>query len=276
MDRNILIIAGEPSGDQRASELIKELKPLTPGFSFWGFGGDLLEKEGVELIEHVRDLSLVGVWEVIKNLGKIYAQYKHLVKNIDRRKPSLAILIDYPGFNLKIAKTLKKKNIPVIYYIIPQVWAWDKKRVYTLKKYTDEILVIFRFEQTFLKKYDVNCTFVGHPLVDTALKLKNLSVLGNETAQSNNKKLCLALLPGSRKHEIDYLLPTMLQAADNIHKEIPATTFMIAENSNLDKSLYDSCLDKYVSLPVERVRNNTFGVLEKCDFAVVASGTATL
>ena len=128
-EKNILIIAGEPSGDMRAAELLKELKNLSTDFRLWGIGGDLMESEGVELIEHTKELSIVGVWEAIKEYPKIRAQYKKCTENILKRKPSCAILVDYPGFNLQIAKFLHKNNIPVIYYVIPQVWAWGQRRV---------------------------------------------------------------------------------------------------------------------------------------------------
>ena len=120
-----MIIAGEPSGDMRGMELVKDLKGLVPGIDLWGVGGDLMQSEGVELIEHVRNLSIIGVWGVIKNLHNIHRQFSDIKSAVMERKPDLAILIDYPGFNLKLAKFLKKQNIPVIYYIIPQVWAWQ-------------------------------------------------------------------------------------------------------------------------------------------------------
>ncbi|MBU0683524.1 MAG: lipid-A-disaccharide synthase [Candidatus Omnitrophota bacterium] len=270
MKHNILIIAGEPSGDIRAGELLKEFKKLIPYAIFWGIGGDSMKKEGVHLVEHIKNLSMVGVWEVIKNLSKIRLQYNSLTSAIKKKKPSLAILVDYPGFNLRIAKFLKKQQIPVIYYVIPQVWAWGTSRVKQLREYVDKSLVLFDFEKSFLSKHHVDCEFVGHPLVDSA---KNALSQFPETRSSKNT---IALLPGSRKHEISTLFPIMLSAAEQIKLKMKAVKFVVAESSNIDRSIYASFLSKHPSLNVSRVLDDTFAALSQSDFAIVTSGTATL
>jgi len=232
---NILIIAGEPSGDIRGAELLREIKPLIGNVSFWGIGGDRLQKEGLELIEHVRNLSIVGVWEALARIGAIRSQYKKCVKNIRQRKPVAAILVDYPGFNLRIAKHLHKQNIPVIYYIIPQVWAWGAGRVHQLKLYTDKILVLFEFEKRFLQKYNVDSDFVGHPVVDIAVT--------RAPEKTERDGFTIALLPGSRESEIKSLFPDMLQSARILHDRYKGKiSFIVAENSNLAEGLYTSLL----------------------------------
>jgi lipid-A-disaccharide synthase len=268
MNNNILIIAGEPSGDIRGGELLSELKGLLPETSFWGIGGDRMKDEGVELIEHVQNLSIVGVWEAIKDLSRIREQYKQVAENVKKRKPSLAILIDYPGFNLKIASFLHREKIPVVYYIIPQVWAWGQSRVKSIKKNIDKVLVLFNFEKEFLARFGINAEFVGHPLLE--------SVPEKTEKKEDPSSLSIALLPGSRESEIKNLLPVMAGAAERISRYKEDVSFIVAENSNIDSSLYDSILSKYEKLHLTRIKDNTFEALSKSDFAVVTSGTATL
>lgn len=268
MDKNILIITGEPSGDIHAGELLKELKPLVSGVSFWGIGGDTLSGAGMELIEHVKNLSLVGVVEIIKHLPKIHAQYKDVVLNVRKRKPSLAILVDYPGFNLRIAAFLKKEGVPVIYYIIPQVWAWGQGRTKLIKKFVNKALVLFDFEKKFLEEYGINAAFVGHPLLDKFPE--------NVQDKPKMSELKIALLPGSRKNEVTKILPEILGAARMIKDRYKNIRFFLAKNSNVNPELYASFLKSYSDLDIEGVTDNVSSALEKSDFAIVASGTATL
>lgn len=267
MNNNILIIAGEASGDVRGSELLRELVPLLQGTRFWGVGGDRMQAEGVELIEHIRDLSMVGAVEVLKKLPHIHAHYRNITSQVLKRKPDLAILIDYPGFNLKVAKFLKKQGIPVIYYIIPQVWAWGAWRIKAIKERVSKALVLFDFEESLLKASGVDCEFVGHPLVDEAPPA---------SVHSGEKDATIALLPGSRNSEINAMLPVMLEAAEMIISERDNTRFVIAESSNIGKDTYDEMISRHGELDIERVTNDTFGCLDRCDLAIVTSGTATL
>ncbi|MFH1798156.1 MAG: lipid-A-disaccharide synthase [Candidatus Omnitrophota bacterium] len=269
---NLLIIAGEPSGDAHGASLLKELKILLPNSRFWGIGGNCMEQEGFLLVEHIRNLSIIGVWEALKNLPKIYAQYKKIASAVDENKPKAAILIDYPGFNLKIAKLLTRKKIPVFYYIIPQVWVWGKNRIHLLRKFTDKCLVLFKFEEELLLSVGIDCEFVGHPLMD---KIDSRPA-GNDREGENNGANTIALLPGSRKSEIQKLLPVMLDSAEKIRMSQKDISFISAENSNIDPALYDSFLSSYSHLSIKRVKDNTLEALRQCDFAIVASGTATL
>jgi len=265
---NILIVAGEPSGDMRAGELFKDLTDSLPGASFWGIGGDNMLEHGVELIEHIRDLSVAGVWEAIKNYPKIRAQYRNCVENIRQRRPAAAILIDYPGFNLRLAKYLHKENIPVIYYVIPQVWAWGRNRTKLLKRYVDKIIVLFEFEKRFLKNHGIDAEFVGHPLVE--------NIPESSPPEKSRPGFTLALVPGSREAEIKRIFPTILDTAEMIHRDRGDIDFILAESSNVDGSLYDSILSEHAGLDVRRVKDDTMQTLALSDFAIVTSGTATL
>ncbi|HNX90552.1 MAG TPA: lipid-A-disaccharide synthase [Candidatus Omnitrophota bacterium] len=271
MQKNILIIAGEHSGDMRGAELIREFKKISPGFSFWGIGGDRMADEGVELTEHIRDLSIIGLWEAVKNLGKIHKHLEKCRALAKERKPHAVILIDYPGFNLKIAEIMHSLGIPVIYYILPQVWAWGTWRMKAIKKFTDKIIVLFKFEQEFLKQYGINADFVGHPLTD--LIPDNVAV-----KKISPEKITLAFLPGSRKAEVSLLLPVMLGAVELIKKERGETSIdlVLAESSSVPPELYNGILGGFPDIKLTRVKDATPSVLERSDFAFVASGTATL
>jgi len=283
VEKNILMITGEPSGDMRGGELLKELKSILPNFDFWGIGGDHMKAEGAELTEHVRNLSIVGVTEALKSLGKVREQYLNITRHIDKRKPSLAILIDYPGFNLKVAKYLTSQNIPVIYYVIPQIWAWGGWRINAIKKYIDKALVLFDFERELLEQHNINVEFTGHPLIEGFPPPPSLF---------SKDEFILSLLPGSRKSEVENLLPIMLDAAEIINTSLFPNTIppgfpenaicnkklkiMIAQNSNVSSDIYDLLIEKHKELDLHLVLNDTIRTLENCSFSLVASGTATL
>ncbi|MBD3427207.1 MAG: lipid-A-disaccharide synthase [Candidatus Omnitrophica bacterium] len=266
MEKNILIIAGEASGDVRGGELLSELGPLLEKARFWGFGGDNMSACGVEIIEHVRDLSMVGLVEVLRKLPSVHAHYRKITTQVLERKPDLAILIDYPGFNLKTAKFLHRQGIPVIYYIIPQVWAWGAWRLGAIKEHVSKALVLFDFEQKLLEDNGIDAVFVGHPLVDEAPR----------EGSGESKGKTVALLPGSRENEVHSMLPVMLDAAEKINSSCDDTRFILAESANIPESTYSEMTSVHGSLDLERVRNDTFGCLARSDFAIVTSGTATL
>ena len=250
----------------RGAEIVSEIKKLAPDADLWGIGGDNMQREGVELTDHVKNLSFMGLMGVIKNLGKIRKQFKSITTEAKKRKPDLAILIDYPGFNLRVAKALHKMNIPVVYYIIPQVWVWHESRVKHLKAFTKKILVLFKFEEAFLKERDTESTFVGHPLIDVAPDIDN----------TPHKNITIALLPGSRKSELKFLFSPILDAASIIHKKIPNIDFVLAKSSNVPVEMYEETLASHSELSITPVIDNTFDALNKCDYAIVASGTASL
>lgn len=264
------IIAGEPSGDLHGSNLIASIKQKDPRAKIRAWGGDLMKQQGATLVKHYRDLAFMGFVEVLMHLRIILNNFKFCKKDILKFAPDAIILIDYPGFNIKVAKFAHKHNIKVYYYISPQVWAWKKQRVYTLKKVVDKMLVILPFEKDFYKNYDVDAHFVGHPILDELSKLKtvNKTVFCRQNGL-NPKKEIIALLPGSRKQEVSRMLEVMLKTI----KMFPEYQFVIAGAPSLSEEFYKSIIGDE---DVQIVFNNTYQLLQVASAAAVTSGTATL
>jgi lipid-A-disaccharide synthase len=263
------LIAGEASGDLHASNLMKELKKKdgTAEFRFWG--GDLMQDVGGELVKHYRDLAFMGFLEVVANLKTILGNIKFCKNDILEYKPDALILIDYPGFNLRIAEFAHNAGFKVFYYISPQVWAWKKSRVHKIKRFVDRMFVILPFEKDFYAKYDYEVDFVGHPLLDMIEQLP-----GNDTesfVKENNlpEKRVIALLPGSRKQEIKKMLPVML----SVTKYFDNYRFVIAGAPSVEKEFYDELT---TGTDAAIVFNKTHALLRNSYAALVTSGTATL
>lgn len=257
------IISGEASGDLHASNLLKAIKMVDPNAEFRGWGGDRMEDQGAVIVKHYRDLAFMGFVEVVMNLKQILRNLNICKTDIIRYKPDVVILIDYPGFNLRIAKFLKKQGIKVVYYISPQIWAWKKSRVHTIKKVVNKVLVILPFEKQFYENYGVDSEFVGHPLLD---EITNKHYNSNFTTDGRS---VVALLPGSRKQEIKSVLPIMLSVAD----DLPDVDFVIAGVSSLGLDFYESFTSGH---NVRIVFNRTYDLLSGARAALVTSGTATL
>jgi lipid-A-disaccharide synthase len=269
----ILIIAGEASGDMHGASLVRALKKRKPDLRFVGIGGDRMSEAGVELVRHVREMAFLGFFEVVKHLPfiqKVFGEIRSLIKN---RRPKLTILIDYPGFNLKIANAVRKRNIPVIYYISPQVWAWGRGRVRKIAQLVDRMLVIFDFEETIYRQAGMDAVFVGHPLKDTvrtAMSKKNFF----RNAGLDAKRPVLGLLPGSRRQEIQHLLPEMIKAYGLLCRDIPGLQAVLGLAPTLPDQNYCSHLSDAEG--VRSVRLQTYEVMTYSDAVLVASGTATL
>jgi lipid-A-disaccharide synthase len=257
------IIAGEASGDLHGSNLIKEIHKLDTTAKICCWGGEKMEAAGASLIKHYRDLAFMGFIEVVKNLSTIFKNIRFCKKDIQAFLPDVLVLIDYPGFNMRIAKWAKEKNIKVVYYISPQIWAWKEKRVHAIKRDVDKMLVILPFEKDFYKKYNYEVDYVGHPLAEVISDFK----ASHTHVQKEN---IVALLPGSRKQEILVKLPIMLSVA----KHFPTYKFVVAKAPGLDNSFYDDILKPYNN--VGSVSNETYLLLTKAKAALVTSGTATL
>ena len=266
------IIAGEASGDLHGSNLIRELKKKDASAAIRCWGGEKMQAAGATLVKHYKELAFMGFLEVIKNLPTILKNIKFCKTDILQFKPNALILIDYPGFNLRIAKWAKQQGIPVIYYISPQVWAWKENRVKLIKKCVDKMLVILPFEKEFYAKWNYEVEYVGHPLVEVVDRFL-LTVDRSELSTTNNGQRLtdnIALLPGSRKQEILKKLPIMLEVA----KHFPDYQFVVAKAPGLDDSFYASLLAPYKN--VSSVVNKTYELLVQSKAALVTSGTATL
>lgn len=262
------IIAGEASGDLHASNLMESLKILDNEAQFVCWGGDKMEAAGGYMVEHYRNTAFMGFVEVAKNLKKIFGFLDKCKQSIAQTKPDVLILIDYPGFNLRIAKWAKSQNIKTVYYITPQVWAWHQSRIHDLNKNTDLLLVILPFEAAFFNKFGYHAIYVGHPLTDAIARYKPDNVF----IKKYESKEVIALLPGSRKQEIKLILPPMLEAL----KQIDAT-ILLASAPSIDDDLYQSIIqDSGMQNSVTIIRNKTYDILSISKFALVGSGTATL
>jgi lipid-A-disaccharide synthase len=271
------IIAGEASGDLHGSNLIKELKKLAVTADFRAWGGDKMQALGIKLVKHHKDLAFMGFVEVVKHLPTIIKNLQFCKQDILSYAPDALILIDYPGFNLRLVKWAKQNRLKVIFYISPQVWAWKESRVNLIKKYVDKMIVILPFEKAFYKKFDYEVEYVGHPLVKVIedYKLQNqlevtgyqLPVNGNQQPETGN---IIALLPGSRKQEIEKKLPVMLAAS----KQFPKYKFVVAKAPGITDEFYNTFLSPYKN--VSAVSDQTYSILLMAKAALVTSGTATL
>lgn len=259
------IVAGEASGDLHGSNLIRQLNVLDSEAEVRCWGGDLMKAEGATIVKHYRDLAFMGFAEVLMNIRTILKNINFCKKDISAYNPDVLVLIDYPGFNIRIAEWAKKRGIKTVYYISPQIWAWKESRVHTIKKNVDKMLVILPFEKDFYDKWDYKVEYVGHPLVEVIERFKATHV---DTADTGRK--IIALLPGSRKQEINVKLPVMLE----VSKAFPGYKFIVAKAPGLEDDFYKPFLAKYNN--VTALENKTYDVLNKATAALVTSGTATL
>lgn len=262
------IIAGEASGDLHGSNLMREIKEKDPKAAFRFWGGDLMQAQGGTLVKHYRDLSFMGFIEVILNLKTILRNVSYCKKDIQSYQPDAVILIDYPGFNLRIAEFVKKLGFKVYYYISPQIWAWKTGRVKTIKKFVDRMFVILPFEKDFYSKYDYKVDFVGHPLLDALKDLPELDLQKLKAKNELDHRKIVALLPGSRKQEIKVMLPIMLSVA----KDFPDYQFVVAAAPSQEEAFYKSVAGEDLKI----VFGETYDLIRSADAALVTSGTATL
>lgn len=272
---SILILSGEASGDLHAANLINELKSINPSLQFYGMGGDKMRQAGVDIIQDYNQLAVVGLTEVIRHFPTIYRAFKTIQKFIETQKPDLVILVDYPGFNLRMAKVAKKNNCKVFYYISPQLWAWHQSRVNIIKKYVDEIAVVFPFEVDFYKRFDVDAHFIGHPLAKTVKPTYPVNETKKILDFNPNANPIIGIMPGSRRGEIKRLTLPMLQAALLLKQKFPQAQFVLP----LAPSRRPEDLQPYlqqVNLEVKVIAGHTYDVINVCDALMVASGTATL
>ena len=271
----IFIVAGEPSGDLIGSLLVNRLLKLDPELKISGIGGDQMEKAGAEIVTNiVRDLAIIGFVEVVTKFPQIRRLFYGTIAELKRRRPKVLVLIDYPGFNLRLAEAAHGLGITVVYYVIPQVWAWHASRIHKIRKYVDRALVIFPFEEALLKKAGAKVDHVGHPLMDIMIVTMDRDEVYREFKFDPSKKL-IGLLPGSREREVDALLPVMLEAAEKIQAKMPDVQFVLPRASTVSRGKIDRYLEAS-SVDVRVIDSFRYNVRSAMDFAIVASGTATL
>ena len=271
--KRVLIIAGESSGDLHGSSLMSSMKAVMPGeIEFKGIGGTLMIKEGLDVLRHVRDMNFMGLAEVIRHLPFIRRTMKEVESLVDSWLPDLIILIDYPGFNLKLAPYCKRKNIPVMYYISPQLWAWHKSRVKLVKKYVDRMVVLFDFERDFYSHYGVNADFVGHPLLEIVHPFEDRKEFRTSLGADNSMPV-VGLFPGSRLQEIDRILPSMVDSIDIIKENHGPVITVLGCAAEIEEKYYEQFTGGSDIIPI---RGKTYDIMAHADVLVVTSGTATL
>ncbi len=257
------IIAGEASGDLHAANMLRELKICDPAAEFRAWGGDLMEAQGAKLVKHYRELAFMGFLEVAMNLKTILNNISDCKKDIAAWKPDAVILVDYPGFNLRMAPFVHELKIPVFYYISPQIWAWKQKRVFSIKENVDRVFCILPFEKDFYAKYNYSADFVGHPLLDAVATFKE------EKAVEEDGRKIIALLPGSRKQELKKILLPMLEVA----KKFPQYRFIIGGAPGQTLHNYKEIMG---DAAVEIVFGKTYALLKQSYAGLIKSGTSTL
>ncbi|MBI3602132.1 MAG: lipid-A-disaccharide synthase [Candidatus Omnitrophica bacterium] len=279
--KHLIIIAGEASGDTRAGKLVNAIKALSSEITFSGVGGDCMQEAGVELFDNITSLAVIGIAEVLKNLGRIKKVFDRILSEVDKQKPDAVVLVDYPGFNLRLAAQLKKRfasgeqnrTVKVIYYISPQVWAWREKRIKQIKTVVDRMIVLFVFEKDLYALYGMNVDYVGHPLVDE-IKIEQSPADVLQSVGLQTGRVTIGLMPGSRQKEIERHLPVMLEAAQKLYNLDHRRQFLLLKAPTINK---DS-LKRYIqtSLPIKIYEGTPYDGINAMDAAIVASGTATL
>lgn len=263
MGKRLYVIAGEASGDLHGGNLVRELLKLDPAMQVRAWGGDRMQAAGADVVKHYRELAFMGFTQVILHLRTILRNIKTCKADILAFKPDAVVLIDYPGFNLRIAEFAKANGIPVYYYISPQVWAWKAGRVKAIKRDVDRMYVILPFEKKWYAEHGMDVEFVGHPLLDA------LPLAAKKAVDASNEKPVVALLPGSRTQEISRMLPVML----SVVKHFPDHAFKVAAAPSVPAELYAGIIG---NAPVELIADGTYALLQQAKAALVTSGTATL
>ena len=265
---NIFILAGEPSGDEYGAKLMKNISAQQENINFIGIGGSLMEKQGLQSIVPLNKMSVMGFFEVIKTLPFFIKLEKNILKLIDEKKPEKIILIDYPGLNLRLASKIKLLiNTKIFYYISPQIWAWKEKRIETIKKYIDKMIVIFEFEKKWYQKRSVDVEYVGHPFLDIWEKGKTSAMIKKYNIDIN--KPILTLFPGSRNQELKKHLKLFIDVALKIKLTIPNLQILLGLHPDIK-------LQQKINKDIIVINNEPLKALEIANVAIVASGTATL
>jgi lipid-A-disaccharide synthase len=272
---HLLIVAGEASGDMHAAHLVQELKKQNPRLKFSGLGGQEMLKAGVEIYQDLTKIAVVGFVEVLKHYREFKKAFDLIVRKAEETKAQTVILVDYPGFNLRLAKKLKSKGLTVIYYISPQVWAWKENRVRTIKRNVDKMLVLFPFEVDFYKRHGMNVSFVGHPLTDYAVSHTSKEDYLKHNTKLQEYRYTIGLLPGSRPKEIEQMLPVMRGAAEILVKKYPMMQFLLIKAPTIARSDLEKIMQS-THITYDTVEDKRYDAIHACDTCIVTSGTATL
>ncbi|RKY37633.1 MAG: lipid-A-disaccharide synthase [Candidatus Omnitrophota bacterium] len=274
---HIIIIAGEPSADTYGALLSDELKRLQPEIIISGIGSNKMRKAGVEIFADLSQYAVIGFIEALKHIHIFKKIFALCLKKIDLLKPQAIILIDFPGFNLRLAKKIKQifPAVKIIYYVSPQVWAWGKHRLKLIQKVVDKMIVLFKFEAEFYKKNNIPAEFAGHPLTKIVKRAEDKKKLYTNM-EITKKDNIIALLPGSRRGEIKRIFPLMLKSAVLIAKQMPETKFILLKSTNITEQTVQKIIKPYLFLKIKIIDRNIYDYLSVCTYAWVCSGTATL
>lgn len=274
---DLLMVAGEASGDLHAARLLAELHELRPELRVYGVGGDEMSAAGAELLAHSQEIAVVGLTEALKVLGRAREIFAQVLDEVERRGTRWAVLVDFAEFNLRLAKKLHRRGVRVIYYISPQVWAWRRGRVKTIARCVERMLVLFPFEVDFYRRHGVEVSHVGHPLIDEVPELEQR--WQGSGVPAGDEPFVVALLPGSRASEVGALLPVMLRSAARLGRELPVVVRLIQAPTVPDE-LFEPAIEASglgaAGVPVERVRQDRFHAVADSHLALCASGTATV
>lgn len=269
------IIAGEASGDLHGSNLIRGIKSVDPGSEIRCWGGEMMQQAGALLLKHYKESAVMGFVEVLMKSGTIIKNLRRCKRDILEYRPDLIVLIDYPGFNMKIAEFAHKNSIPLFYYIAPKVWAWKEGRIKRLKKYVERLFIIFPFEIEYFRSHGIEAIYNGNPLLDSIANYKYAGESREEFCKRHSldeKKEIVALLAGSRKNEIKYLLPKMAE----LSKEYDSYLFLLAAAPSTDIRLYNDIIAAHGGANITIIRDETYSVLRHAKGAIISSGTASL
>lgn len=278
----ILISAGEASGEMYGAQLMEALRRRDASLTFFGAGGERMRSAGCEIVVDAKDLAVVGITEILSHLPKILGLYKKLIRAADEKRPALAVVIDAPAFNWRVARQMRRRGIPVVYYVCPQFWAWRQGRVKLLRKYVDKALVIFPFEEKFYRDRGVDATFVGHPLADLPAPAITRTAYAAEN-KLDAAKTWITLMPGSRRKEVRMNLPTILKAAGRLAKDDNGYEFLLPVARTLDSSFLTELMSAHTETrQAASLQENIHLVQESLPAlyhsraGIVASGTATV
>jgi lipid-A-disaccharide synthase len=272
--KKILLVAGEVSGDLHGSHLVEAIQRIEPEVRFFGVGGEGLERRGMKLLYPASSLSVVGITEVFLKLGTIFKALRGLKRSLEREKPDLVILIDFPEFNLRLAKLAHRRGIPILYYISPQIWAWRPKRINLIARVVKKMIVLFPFEVSLYEAAGVDVEWVGHPLLDIVKPTLPKEVAFQQLGL-DPKRRTVGLLPGSRVHEVERLLPPLLDSAHLLEREIPDLQFVIPLAPGLPRAIFSSWM-KSIPISVKVVEGYAYDAMNLSELLITASGTATL